>query len=94
MELTFTQTNKKSWVAEFEASSDFNIHIEREETGSIKMSQRTAPQGEPAEVDEFSDKRLDGKKVIDYDCRALVYPKSIRIVSEVKPKYAEVTFAE
>lgn len=92
MELTFTQTNKKSWVAEFEASSDFNIHIERKDgVGRIRMQQRTSSKGDLAEVEDFTAKNPDGEQVIDYDCPALVWPKTIRIVSEVEPTYAEVT---
>lgn len=92
MELTFTQTNKKSWVAEFGASSDFNIHIERKNgVGRIRMQQRTSSKGDLAEVEDFTAKNPDGEQVIDYDCPALVWPKTIRIVSEVEPTYAEVT---
>ncbi len=92
MELTFTQTNKKSWVAEFEASSDFNIHIERKDgVGRIRMQQRTSSKGDLAEVEDFTAKNPDGEQVIDYDCPALIWPKTIRIVSEVEPTYAEVT---
>lgn len=29
------------WIAEFEATSDFNLHLEREGTGSLRVMQRT-----------------------------------------------------
>lgn len=93
MELTFTQTGqnisgKPAFVSEFQASADFNLHIERKESGKLLMYQMTQG-GKYDLVDDFGYKDTDS--VIDYDCIALVYPKTIKIVSEVEPTYAAVT---
>lgn len=91
MNISFTKT--EGWyMSEFEATSDFNLHIERSNgTGRINMYQRTASSGEFAQVDAFDEKMIYNP-VIDTDCSGMVYPKTIRIVSEVEPTYAEVTF--
>jgi hypothetical protein len=90
MELTFNKV-KDSFVAEFEATSDFNLHIERNEGGSILLYQKTAGQGYDI-VDNFGVQKHQG--VIDIDFTALIYPKYIKVVSEVQPALAIVTFAE
>ncbi len=90
MELNFTKDGK-NFVAEFEASAEFNLHIERSKSGDIRMYQRTTPSGGFALVEGF---QLSSKwqEVIDTDTiGGMVYPKTIRIVSEVEPTYAEVT---
>lgn len=86
MELVFNQA-EKMWVAEFEASADFNLHIERSSGGNILLYQRTQGGGWDI-VDDFSAVRWQG--VIDYDCTALIYPKYLKIVSESRPDYAAV----
>lgn len=88
MELQFNQVGKR-WEAEFLAEADFNLHIERPAAGSLVLSQRGSESGAYDTAHAFSSYEL----VIDYDFTALVYPKFIKIVSEVKPTYAEVTFA-
>lgn len=91
MNISFTKTD--GWyISEFEATSDFNLHIERPNgTGRIMIYQRTVSSGEFAQVDAFDEKMIYNP-VIDTDCSGVVYPKAIRIVSEVEPTYAEVTF--
>lgn len=90
MELIFTQSEiGKSWVAEFEATADFNLHIERSKGGNILLYQRTKGSGWDI-VNDFANPRYG---TIDCDCAALIYPKFIKVVSEVEPTYAEVTFA-
>ena len=44
MDLTFNKTNK-GYVAEFEATSDFNLHVERKGEGAILLYQRTQGNG-------------------------------------------------
>jgi hypothetical protein len=91
MELIFSKVGK-NFVSEFEASAEFNLHIERSKSGDIRMYQRTTPSGGFALVEGF---QLNSKwqEVIDTDTiGGMVYPKTIRIVSEVEPTYAEVTF--
>lgn len=90
MTLTFTKVGNE-WVAEFEAPSDFNLHIEREDSGIILINQRGVPYGEYA----FSFMRglKEGKKVFDQDFGALVYPKYIQVISSSKVLKGVVTFA-
>lgn len=89
--LKFTKEGSR-YVTEVEVTSDFNLHIEREQGGVIYLQTRTTPTGRFDSVKGFNIANLDS--VIDYDFTALVYPKTIRIVSEVEPTLAEITFAE
>lgn len=87
MELKFNK-NGDAWVAEFEATDKFNLHMEGLLLGSFSILQRTAG-GKYTHVRDIPTyPRFD--KVFDYDFNALVYPKFIKIVSEVEPTYAEV----
>ena len=87
MELNFVKDGTK-WVSSFEATSDFNLHIERNKGGFLFVSQRTTPSGEydSTKGADFSSSDL----IIDYDFSALVYPKFIKVVCEVEPTFAEV----
>lgn len=85
MELKFTKDAQSgNWVSEYEAKAVFNLHIE----GAKKLMfyQRTAG----SRYDEIEGEYKDGAYSFDYDFNALVYPKFIKIVSEVEPTYAEV----
>lgn len=88
MELQFTQTGKGFYVAEFEATADFNLHVERKAIGQVLMYQSTGT-GDYALVEGV--KQLEGKTVFDYDFTALIYPKRIKIVSMSEPTYAVIT---
>lgn len=88
--LKFTKEGSR-YVAEVEVTSDFNLHIEREKGGVIFLQVRTSPTGGFDSVSGFNIANLD--PIVDYDFSALVYPKTIRIVSEVEPTMAEITFA-
>lgn len=88
MELNFTKVGN-SYVAEFTAASDFNLHIEKTE-GYIHIMQSTIEGGEYDYVKGLSIGHLE--PVIDLDFTALVYPKHIRIKSAVIPTKAVVTF--
>ena len=88
--INFTKVGNH-YEAEVEVASDFNLHIERELGGYIYLQVRTSPTGRFDSVKGFSMTHLD--PVIDYDFSALVYPKTIRIISEVNPTMAEITFA-
>lgn len=89
MDLIFTKSEKGAWVAEFEATADFNLHIERDKGGNLMLYQRTNGGGWDI-VNDFANPRFGA---IDYDCAALIYPKFIKVVSEVEPTYAAVTSA-
>lgn len=95
MELNFVQSGqfigkKPAYEAEFEVTSDFNIHIERVSGGRFLVYQKTSASGKYDIVDGAG--YIDYKDVIDMDMTALVYPKYIRIVSESEPTMAVVTF--
>lgn len=95
MELKFVESNAlgktKAWESEFEATADFNLHIERPKGGMVYFYQKTAGTGY-AHVDNVP--WMSGKNAIDLDFTALVYPKWIKIVTEVEPTLAVVTFAQ
>lgn len=89
MEITFNKT-KEGYVAEFEATSDFNLHIEREVKGSIAVYQRTTPSG------EYDSIYMGGyfnreHKTIDADFVGAIYPKYIKVVSSAEVTKAELT---
>lgn len=90
MELTFNQRGD-SYVAEFEAAGDFNIHIEREDSGYLFINQRTTSSGAYDSVKGASFNYHD--PVVDMDFTGLIYPKYIQVVSKVMPTNAVVTFA-
>lgn len=93
MELKFVETIEgKEWEAEFEAHSDFNLHLERVKGGSLVVSQRGTTSGEYAAA--FAKGMYEGQAVIDYDFGALVYPKWIKVVSGSKVVSASVNFNE
>lgn len=87
MNLEFVK--KDNWEAEFEATADFNLHIEGVPEGQVRIYQRGTSDGEYAYVREatpypsFSD-------VYDFDFSALVYPKWIRVVCGNKPTSAQI----
>ena len=90
MELNFTKS-QGSWVAEFEATSDFNMHIEGVAEGNISVYQRGTASGEYAFVRD-SRKYPTFGKVYDCDFSAMVYPKFIKVECLTEPSSAEVTF--
>jgi len=91
MELAFNQVGN-SYVAEFEAQGDFNLHIEREESGFLMVNQRTTPEGK---YDSIRGGNFNyGDNVVDVDFVGSIYPKYIQVVSKVQPSLAVVTFAE
>lgn len=89
MELIF-QKQDKVWVAEFEATADFNLHIERDEPGILALYQRTTTSGEYAEIEGTREYRY--KEVYDCDFIGSVYPKYIKVVSASEVVNAEVNY--
>ena len=85
MELKF-ENQGTSWVAEFEVTGDFNLHVERVSGGRFLLYQKTVKDGKYAICDGVG--RQDHKDVIETTLFDLVYPKWIKVVSE-----AEVTRA-
>lgn len=90
MELNFVK-NGDVYIATFETSCAFNVHIEKG-SGSCKMYQKTVEDGDYDRTDLFGDKTLAG--IIDTDWQALVYPKYIKIECKYVPTMAVVTFAK
>ena len=90
MEITFEKVGNK-YVAEFEATNDFNLHIERTEQGTLEVYQRGTAEGE---YDFAWSAGIGARKVIDYDFGALVYPKYIKVVSGSEVISASVNFNE
>lgn len=91
MNLTFTKQGN-SYVAEFDATADFNLHIERPKEGYLRVYQRTGGSGGFAYVEGLSQYAFD--KIIDLDFTGAVYPKSIKVVSDVQPSLATVNVGE
>lgn len=89
--LTFQKVDRY-YEVEVEVTSDFNLHIERDTAGYLVLQVRTTNSGGYDRVRGFNVANLD--PVVDYDFSGLVYPKTIRIESEVEPTMAEITFAE
>lgn len=90
MELEFSKVNE-SYVAEFEVTSDFNLHLEGVPENKVLIYQRGTAMGQFAFV-ECGTPRVSYDMVYDFDFSALVYPKHLRVMCEVEPTYAEVTF--
>lgn len=88
MELNFIKENN-NYVAEFEATADFNLHIERDEPGILALYQRTTTSGEYAEIEGTREYRY--KEVYDYDFIGSIYPKYIKVVSSAEVTNAELT---
>lgn len=91
MDLNFTKTEGK-WVAEFQATADFNLHIERDDAKDLYIYQKGISDGRYEYVREQGYNAI--RKTFDSDFTALVYPKWIKIVSMAQPTMAVVTFAE
>lgn len=89
MEIIFNKVGDR-YVAEFQASGDFNLRIVRPSAGSIAFYQRTAADGEYAHVDNIGNQNYN--IVFDADFTAMVWPKSIKVVSEIQPTSAVVTY--
>lgn len=88
MELNFIK-NENGWVAEFEASADFNLHIDGVLEGNVQVYQRGTTSGGYSLVRGATPYPTYGK-AYDFDFSALVYPKFIKVVCATEPSYAEV----
>lgn len=88
MELQFEKIGNK-WVAEFEATGNFNLNVKRVKPSSVKVYQKGSANGEYASMASWDSKLAPS--VIDYDFSALIYPKFIKVVSESEPIQGIVT---
>lgn len=91
MELQFVKQGSR-YIAEFQTTGDYNLHIEREESGYLYVNQRTPDTGKYDSVNGASFNYSD--KVVDVDFTCIVCPKHIQVVSKVLPTMAIVTAAE
>lgn len=91
MELQFVKQGSR-YIAEFQTTGDFNLHIEREESGYLYVNQRTPETGKYDSVKGGAFNYGDSE--VDKDFSFLVYPKQIQVVSKVLPTMAIVTAAE
>lgn len=88
MEIIFNKEGEK-FAAEFKVDADFNLHIERPGAGSISFFQKTSYFGEYAHIDNMGNQNYN--VVFDADFTAMVWPKYIKVISEVMPTSAIVT---
>ena len=88
MELKFTKEHG-GWVSEFEATADFNLHVEGVYEGNVSIYQRGTAGGGYAFVKDSRPAPSAGT-VYDYDFTSLVYPKFIKVVCTEEPTYAEI----
>ena len=86
-DIQFTKQGK-TYVAEFEVNADFNLHIEKSQSGYLYMRQRSTS-GKWDSVRNFQ--ATDSDYIVDYDFTALVYPKQIRLVSKYAPTMCVLT---
>lgn len=91
MELNFNKEGNE-YVAEFEVTGDFNLHVEKDKAGRFDIYQRTTQNGEYTSIENL--KYQYDKKVIDYDFIGYIYPKYIKVISKFEPIMAIVTFNE
>lgn len=80
---------EEGWVAEFEATADFNLHLEGVVEGNVNIYQRTTASGGYTLVRGATPYPSYGN-VYDYDFASLVYPKFIKVVCPNEPSSAEV----
>ena len=81
MELTFEKIDGQ-WVAEFEATSDFNINLDRVGKGALAIYQKGSKDGTYASKESY--RNTKDSENIDADITALVYPKYIKVVSQTE----------
>ena len=81
MELQFQKINNM-YVAEFKATSDFALHIEKQ-GGSLSAYVSSIEGGRYDFINDFS-KHTYGD-CVDYDFISVIYPKWIKIKSNVLP---------
>lgn len=92
MELVFNLKTDR-WEAEFEATADFNLHIEGVKEGNVSVFQRGSAEGEYAFVRNSTPYPSLSVNVYDYDFAAVVYPKYIKVSCATEPTMAVVTSA-
>ena len=77
MNLEFKKVGNR-YEAEFEATGDFNLHIEREKKGNLAIFQKTSADDNYASASSYSD---NAEPIVNKDFSMLIYPKFIKVVS-------------
>ena len=75
MDLNFKQDSKGLYRATAAVNGDFNVHLEREASGTLIMTQRTAGTKGASFYNEVA------PAVVDDDFGGNVYPKTIEVIS-------------
>lgn len=87
MELIFAKEHDM-YVAEFVATGDFNIHLERNDRGILNILQSTVADGK---YDSISSHNIIQDRVFDCDFTAMIYPKYIKIISNTEVTRCVIT---
>lgn len=87
MELEFNKVGSR-WEAEFEATGNFNLHIERKKAGGLAIYQKASADDKYATDSSWSD---NAPAVVNEDFSMLIYPKMIKVTSRSEPIQGIVT---
>lgn len=90
MELNFTK-QAEGYVAEFEATTDFNLHIEREGSSPLAIF-HTSVEGSEYDSIDLSGYNNRKHKTIDIDYVSTIYPKWVKVVLQEPVINAVVTY--
>ena len=85
--LVFIENQSGDFEAEFEVTGDFNLHLERDNKGTVTILQKTYIDGEYALSNEFPYYYNN----FDYDFTGLIYPKMIKVISNNEVRLGVVT---
>lgn len=88
MELIFNQVDNQ-YVVEFKVEDDFNLHIERVKTGTIRLYQRGSDVGEYKLIAKQGNNTDD--LIIDSNVVGVICPMYFKIESYTEPTLAVVT---
>lgn len=87
MELTFNKTDNK-WVAEFQAPTHFNLHLERKDAGRLDLYRKTSG----SNYDYIHVPHQITKEIADVDVPVIIC-SDYKIVCNSEPIVAIITFA-
>jgi len=88
MDLIFNKTSN-GWVAEFNAPTHFNLHLERKDAGRLDLYRKTSG----SNYDYVRIPYKGGSKVVDMDV-PVVMSRECKVVCDSEPTVAIITFAE
>lgn len=89
MEVNIVKTGNR-YIGEFTVSEDFNLHVEKEAVGYMSLSLRTTETGDYAPL--LNAGQAFFNKTVDTDIQSVVYPKHLRIESDVPVSRCVVTY--